>query len=71
MITSPREIRTKSFMWGSLRKYFDEELVEHFRGLKLLKDLSGAVFDLPVKKMQIFEGESEDMKKDGYEITTP
>ena len=46
-------------------------MVEHFRGLKLLKDFSGVVFDLPVKQMQIFEGESDEIKKDGYEITTP
>ena len=33
--------------------------------------MTGAVFDLPVKSIQIFEGEADDMKREGYEITTP
>lgn len=48
-IHCPRPIRTKSYMWGTLRRYYDEQLVEQFRGMKLLKDQSGVVFDLPVK----------------------
>lgn len=41
------EIQSVSFIWGILRRYFSQNLVEGVKGVKILKDKQGAAFDIP------------------------
>lgn len=41
------EISSVSYIWGILRRYFSQNLVEGVKGVKILADKQGAAFDIP------------------------
>ena len=42
-----QRFQTISFVWGVLRKYLTQDIVDQVRGMRMFKDQQGAVFDVP------------------------
>jgi len=44
-----------SFVWGILKRYLPEVMVNSFRGMRMFKDQKGVVFDVPDDSIVKFE----------------
>lgn len=44
-----------SFVWGVLRKFLTQDIVDSIKGMRMYKDQSGAVFDVPEEHITRFE----------------
>jgi ATP-dependent RNA helicase DDX21 len=44
-----------SFIWGILRKFLTQDIVDAIRGMRMFKDQTGAVFDVQEDHIQRFE----------------
>lgn len=58
-------------MWNILRRFYAPNIVDQVRGMKVLKDGKGVVFDIPLKHKDLFEEIAEDLSKDGYKLFAP
>lgn len=44
-----------SYVWGVLRKFLTQDIVDSIRGMRMFKDQQGAVFDVPEDHITRFE----------------
>lgn len=58
-------------MWNVLKKFYAPNIVDKVRGMKILKDGKGVVFDIPIKDKEIFEEIAEDLSKDNFKLYAP
>ena len=42
-------------MWGILRKFLTQDVTDSIKGMRMFKDQTGAVFDVPEDQIQKFE----------------
>ena len=54
MIEASHEIRSSSYFWNVLKRYFAPEITDSIKGMTLLQNKMGVVFDLPAKHKDIF-----------------
>ena len=54
---SQQPVRSLSYVWSNIRRhmYRDEDPDQHVRGMRLLKDRSGAAFDIPSDHEDLIE----------------
>jgi ATP-dependent RNA helicase DDX21 len=57
------EVRSMSYFWNILKKNYAPNIVESIKGMKLLSNHKGVVFDLKEEYKDIFEDIAETMKK--------
>lgn len=55
MMRQNLELRSNSLIWSTLRRYFDESFLGSIKGMRMLKDKLGCVFDVPDSNIQILE----------------
>ncbi len=42
-----QSFQTISYVWGIMRKFLTQDIVDNIRGMRMYKDQRGAVFDVP------------------------
>jgi hypothetical protein len=42
-------------VWGILRKFLTQDVTDSIKGMRMFKDQTGAVFDVPEDQIQKFE----------------
>ena len=50
-----QRFQTISFVWGVLRKHLTQDITDSIRGMRMFKDQTGAVFDVPEESIQRYE----------------
>ena len=55
IIRSSTPFRTVSYVWSFLRNNFDVQIVNAIKGMKILLDNSGVIFDLMEDVKELFE----------------
>lgn len=73
LITTDKEANSNGYFWGILRKSIPEEMNEQIRGMKIIKNKRGAIFDVPEKHAKEFENavKREKYYGRGYELVIP
>ena len=62
------EIHSPGFVWNILRKFFSDDLVRAVKGMKLMKNHMGCVFDIPCKEKEIFLEIAKNLENSGLKI---
>jgi len=63
---SDREISAKGYVWGALRRVFEQDVTENIKGMTISADKYTAVFDVPekhIKSVKSFIGEEPWLSK--------
>jgi len=63
------EVRSVSFFWNILRKNYAPNIVDSIKGMKLLKNQKGAVFDLKEEYKDTFEEIAESLKGQHVQVS--
>ena len=50
-----QRFQTISFVWGILRKFLTQDITDSIKGMRMFKDQTGSVFDVPEDHIQRFE----------------
>lgn len=65
VIENDREIRSLSYVWGILKRNFSPDLVESIKGMRMLKNRMGSVFDVSENYKEEFDKDIQEMR-DSY-----
>ncbi len=55
IIETKREIRGKSYVWNILKDFYSEDLINDMKGMRMLADSKGVIFDIGKKHEMIFD----------------
>ena len=69
LIETEVEANGPGYFWNLFRNNYSNDLVESIKGMKLLSNRRGAVFDLKDDFQNVFEESIESMKKRGFKIS--
>jgi len=55
IVESPTEMRTPSYVWGFLKREFEQDVTDSVKGMRIFKNHFGAAFDVPEKFGEQFD----------------
>lgn len=55
VIETKREIRGKSYVWNVLKDFYSEEVINDMKGMRMLANSKGVIFDLNKKHELVFD----------------
>lgn len=71
VIETKREIWGKSYVWNVLKDFYSEEIINDMKGMRMLANLKGVIFDLGKKHEIVFDQISQELQKQGLNVFKP
>lgn len=71
VIETQREIRGKGYIWNILKDFYSEEIINDMKGMRILANSRGVIFDLGIKHELVFDQIATDLTKQGLKVTKP
>lgn len=58
-----REVRGKGYIWNILKDFYSEEIINDMKGMRILGNSRGVIFDLGKKHELVFDSIAKDLTK--------
>ncbi len=63
VIETSREVRGKGYIWNILKDFYSEEIINDMKGMRILGNSRGVIFDLGKKHELVFDSIAKDLTK--------
>lgn len=71
VIETKREIWGKSYVWNILKDFYSEDIINDMKGMRMLADSKGVIFDIGKKHELVFDQISKDLERQGLKVYKP